>query len=137
MGPRKLGAALCAGGKRMDLKQYHYVYNAAAHFAAAEKYPDGLMLELQKPGSASFDALCWTLAETATQGELIRRAEGYDRGKIPEEEDFRLRLRPNQIREASEIALRAIVQGLRGDEGPEDTEIDEVLDEIEKKRDAD
>ena len=46
----------------MDLTKYNYVYNAAAHFAAMEKYPEGLWAELVKPGKAGFDALCWALA---------------------------------------------------------------------------
>ena len=42
----------------MRLRDYKYVYNAAAHFAAAEKYPgpEGIYAELKKGGMAAFDA---------------------------------------------------------------------------------
>lgn len=117
----------------MRLKDYQYLYNAAAHFAAAEKYPgpEGLIGELKKPGAAAFAPLCWALAETAKQGELMRRYMGEDPRETPTEEEFRLKLRPNQIRAATGIVMDAMIDGLGGkDEGEE---VDEVLEELQKK----
>ena len=55
----------------MKLDRYHYLFNAAAYFAAAEKYPEnGIVAAIAGQGPESFDALCWALAELAQQGEL-------------------------------------------------------------------
>lgn len=115
----------------MDLTQYQYVYNAAAHFAAMDKYPDGLWAEMIKPGKAGFDALCWALAETSMQGELIRRDMGYDRQEPLPEDKLRMYLKPRQVNEARTIVLNAMTKGLNNaDEGEE---VDEVMAEIQKK----
>lgn len=115
----------------MDLTKYSYVYNAAAHFAAMEKYPDGLWAELVKPGKAGFDALCWALAETSTQAELVRRDMGHDKREALDEDKLRIYLKPRQINEARTIVLNAMTKGLNsGDEGEE---VDEVMAEIQKK----
>ena len=50
----------------MKLDRYHYLFNAAAYFAAAEKYPEnGIVAAIAGQGPESFDALCWALAERA------------------------------------------------------------------------
>lgn len=115
----------------MDLNQYKYVYNAAAHFAAMDKYPDGLWAELVKPGKAGFDALCWALAETSMQGELIRRDMGRDKSETLAEDKLRMYLKPRQTNEARSIILTAMTKGLNS--GDEDEEVDEVMAEIQKK----
>lgn len=120
----------------MKLKNIPLLYNAAAHFAGMEKFPDGLIEELRKEGAATFDALCWALAEMAKQAELMRRHMGETPKETPSEEDFRVSLRPNQIRPAMEKVLAAIVQGLSGDKDEEE-EVDEVLLELQKKTSED
>lgn len=117
----------------MKLKDIKLVYNAAAHFNAAEKYPEGLIEELKKPGKASFDALCWTLAEMAKQGELVRRYMGEDAKEIPSEETFKLGLKPTQLIKATEMVFTELAKGMgAGDD--DDEEIDLVLCEIQKQK---
>lgn len=119
----------------MNLSKHDFVYNAEAHFAAVEKFPDGLVKTLSKNNKESFEALCWTLAETAMQAELIRRDLGHDKKQPPTEAYFRTHLMPRDIREAHMLMFNAIQKGLRKDD--EDEEVDEVLEEIEKKADGD
>lgn len=119
----------------MDLSKFSFVYNADAHFAAMEKYPDGLWAELIKPGKAGFGALCWALAETSMQAELIRRDMGQDKRETLIEDKLRLYLKPKQINEARSIVLTAMTKGLgKGDDGEE---VDEVMAEIQKKTETD
>ena len=115
----------------MDLTKYDFVYNAAAHFAAQDKYPDGLWAELVKPGVAGYEALCWALAETSLQGELIRRDIGHDKRETLDENKLRLYLKPRQINEARSIILTAMTKGLNN--ADEEEEVDEVMAEIQKK----
>lgn len=116
----------------MDLRKYNYVYNAAAHFASIEKYPEGLTKEFDKKGTREFNALCWALAEMSTQAELVRRDMGYDPHEPLSEEKVRVWLTFRNIQTAREIVLNAIIKGLgKGTEDGE--EFDEVLAELEKK----
>lgn len=122
----------------MDLSQYKYVYNAAAYFAGVEKYPNGLMEQLLKPGNDGFSALCWAMAEMSTQGELIRRDMGHDKREPLSEEKLRLHMTPRNISEARTIVMTAIAKGLgKGGEDEEDEEVDEVMAEIQKKTESD
>ena len=115
----------------MKLKDLNFVYNAAAHFHAAEKYPDGLIEALKKPGIESFEALCWAAAEMALQGELVRRHMGETPRVAPTAEDFMVSIRPNQISKISEIVFTELANGLGSRD--DDEEIDLVLCEIQKK----
>lgn len=117
----------------MKLKDLELVYNAAAHFHAAEKYPEGLVAELKKPGSESFDALCWALGEMTLQGELVRRYMGETPREIPTAENFKLALRPNQLAKATAMVFEELARGL-GMGNDEDEEIDLVLMEINKQK---
>lgn len=115
----------------MKLKDLKLVYNAAAHFNAAEKYPDGLVAELKKPNTESFEALFWALAEMAKQGELVRRYMGETPKKTPTAEEFKTILRPNQINKVTQMVFEELARGLGGTE--DDEEIDLILVEFEKK----
>jgi hypothetical protein len=114
----------------MDFSKFHFVYNAAAHFAAMEKYPEGLMQELGKNGTAGFEALCWILAELSMQGELVRRDLGYDRSEPLSIDKLRLHLKIKDIPAAKKIIMDALLAGVGENEGEE---IDEVMAEIQKK----
>ena len=110
--------------------QYHLLYNAAAHFAAQDKYPYGLVKEITKPGMEGFYAVCWALAKLSEQAELARRHLGYDHQKPVEEDELRLTLRPNEMIAAKTAIFQAVSKGL-GD--PKEGEVDEVLLELQKK----
>lgn len=111
--------------------QYRLLYNAAAHFAAAEKYPEGLLAEMCKPGEEGLEALCWALSALSAQAELARRAQGYDKGEFQSPEDIRALLMPKDLIPARKAVLEAVSRGL-GDGGED--EVDEVLLELQKKK---
>ena len=121
----------------MRLKDYTYLYNAAAHFAAAEKYPgpEGLFGALKQPGEAALEALCWTLAETSKQGELLRRYMGETPKETMTAEEWMLKLKPAQIRAATALVMQAISDGLG--KGEESEEVDEILEKKKKKTESD
>lgn len=110
--------------------QYHLLYNAAAHFNAQDKYPDGMIGEVLKPGRAGFSAVCWALGELSMQAELVRRDFGYDHEKPMTEEFAKAHLRTPDIVAARAAIIEAINRGL-GDSGDE---VDEVLLELQKKK---
>jgi len=120
----------------MDFTKYEFVYGAEVHFAGVEKFPGGLMKEMDKKGRAPFDAMCWVLAAMAEHAELLRRDLGHDKREVPSADYFKLHMKLKDIMPAKQIILNCIAKGLRG-ETDEDEEVDEVLAEIEKKADGD
>lgn len=116
----------------MDFTKYHLTYNAAAHFAAKEKYPGGLMQAMVEEGEQGLDALCWALEELSTQGELIRRNLGYDPKEPLQAKILKAILRPADLLSAKTQVLGAIHKGLSPSQEDEE-EIDEVLAELQKK----
>lgn len=115
----------------MDFSKYHFIYNAAAYFAAQDKYPDGLMDAVLQSGFEGFAAVCWALELLSTQGELIRRDMGHDRQEPLKESDALKYMRPADFLEAKRLIITAIAAGLKAGEEPE--EVDEVLMELQKK----
>jgi hypothetical protein len=113
----------------MDFKKYRFVYNAAAHFAAKEKCPD-LMESLVRDDIEGLKTLCWLLEELSTQGDLVRRNLGYDKGEIIKADVAMVELKPYEILEAKQIVVNAIQRGMAPSE---EEEIDEVLMELQKK----
>ena len=63
----------------MDFSKWNLTYNAAAHFAAKEKYPNGLLQELAASGEESLDALCWALEELSVKGSEYAEVLGMTR----------------------------------------------------------
>lgn len=120
----------------MNIKDLHLLYNAAAHFAAQEKYPDGLISAMSSTGKEGFDALCWAVVELSTQGELCRRAMGHDKAKLLTLEQVSRQMLPRDIVIAKQAVLDAVIKGLRAPEEDENAEVDEVLAELEKKTGA-
>lgn len=119
----------------MELDKYHFLYNAAAHFASMEKYPDGLMEAVMAGGFSGFEALCWALETLSMQGELARRYMGHDHQKPLKAAEALVLLRPMDVLEARRLVLEAIAHGIRSDRD-ENEEIDEVLLENEKKTES-
>lgn len=115
------------------MHQFRLLYNAAAHFAAEEKFPDGLIPAITAPGTEGFRAVCWVLSELSMQAELYRRYMGYDPAEPISEAKALAILRPLDVIPARAAILDAVSRGMRnGEEG----EVDEVLLEIQKKKGA-
>lgn len=115
----------------MDFNKYRFTYNAMAFFNAQERYPDGLAQEVFKEGKEGLDALCWALEELSTQGDLVRRSLGYDKGEILTAEVAMAQLKANDVPKAKLLVLDALKRGMG--EADEEDEVDLVLMELQKK----
>lgn len=116
----------------MNLADYTFRYSAAAHLAASEKYPDGLVSELAKNTTAGFEALCWAMVELSTQGELMRRHMGHESRELLTVDKIQMELMPYQLPEAKKVIMEAVIKGIQApkDDG---AEVDVVLQELQKK----
>ncbi len=67
-----------------------------------------LLLEAVEPDTReAFEATCAAAALLAERGELIRRRLGYEPGKIPERDDFRLLVRPFEVVDLKNAVIKA------------------------------
>ena len=88
-------------------KTYYLCLNAAALFAIYDRFPEAESAAepLSASGKRGFEAVCAYLAILGTQGELVRRFEGYDKGEMPTEGYFRTMLSP-----LDDVAARAAIR---------------------------
>lgn len=112
----------------MNFQGHDLLYNAAAHFAAMNKYENGILDAIK----TDFGAICWALAELSAQAEAMNRYMKRDAKEPLCEERLLVALRPQEIVEAKMAILQAITHGLAPDENP-NAEVDLVLEEIQKK----
>lgn len=121
----------------LDGQEYHLLLNGAALFDIYDRFGgEGSVLDHVRGGSrASFEALCWYLEKLCTQGELLRRYEGRDKGPIPAADMFRTCLSPLDVPRAR-LAIHAAVAAGFGREEAERREVDKGLLELEKKTGA-
>ena len=78
------------------------------------------------------DLLCRCLHVLSREGELLRRAAGYEPADIPEEKDFRPMIAPRKRVELVDAVAKAVAAGLLTEEESEE-EVDVTLLELQKK----
>lgn len=107
------------------------VYNAQAYFDLKERWGDDLVSLLFAGNKKGLEALADALSVMATQGELLRRLEGYEKRNIPSKAYIMLMLRPSEIGTAIEEAAAAIGKGMAREYEAEETDLG--LLELQKK----
>lgn len=116
-------------------QDYYLAFNGAAMFAFEDAF-GGSAAYLEKAaamGREAFEAICEAVAILAEQGELARRAMGYDQGPIPDRELLMACTMPSDMIRLRQAVLNAIVTGYgRQVENQED--VDLGLVELEQKK---
>ena len=125
-----------ASAEGHGLEEQHMLYNAAAHFDAQERFENGIFAEIGKPGVEGYLALCEVASMTMEQAELLRRAMGHDPSPIRTAEEIAVLMMPGQIWKIKQRVMETVIQGLAPEPPDEHEEIDEVLAEIEKKKET-
>ena len=88
---------------------------------------------ITQPTQEGFEALCWAVAELATQGELLRRHMGYEPRELLTAEKVRRELAPHQVTQAISFVMAAVIHGIH-EPSDADDEVDEVMEELQKKK---
>lgn len=114
----------------MDLSKYHYLYNALAYFESQEKFPDGLYEAISLNNREGLENICWMLQLLSEQGELARRALGYDKEETFNADEWISSMHPRDIIAARGIIVMAVESGLATNEN---AETDLTLVELKKK----
>lgn len=118
-------------------QDYYLVFNGLAMFEVNDRYGGATKLldAVDAPGREGFEALCGGLAILAEQGELARRALGYDKGPMLAEEAIRTLATPAEIAPLRTALVTAILSGF-GREVESDQDVDLGLLELEQKKRA-
>ena len=112
---------------------YHLLFNGYAMYAGMEAFGDRSLAEvIQENSMQGFMDLCKVFCLLGEQGELARRYEGYDPGKLPDEEELRLHAAPFDILAMRQACIEAVTAGFRRE--VEAAETDLGLAELQKKR---
>jgi ankyrin repeat protein len=114
-------------------KTYYLFYNGYAYFKLQDLLGDTPLSEAVLQGD--FGQMCDIAAVLAEQGELYRRALGYDRGEILAADKLRVLASPGEGVALRSAIIEAINEGLNRDKaGKEDDDVDLGLAELNKKK---
>lgn len=114
---------------------YHLLLNGAALFDIYDQfgYEGSVADHIKGKDREGFENICWYLEELATQGELFRREQGFDKGPVPSAKSFMVALSPLDVPRARTALQDAIYAGFSMEEGNPPKEIDKGLLELQKK----
>lgn len=107
---------------------YFLLYNGAAMFELKD------IKNIYKAVTGDFEAFCRIVATLSRQGELLRRYEGYDTGKVLDEKTLRITALPYEVLELQQAATKAVLSGLKREVEEEKKERDLSLEKFKKKQ---
>ena len=116
-------------------QDYYLLFNGAAMFAFEDAFGgSNAYLEKAVAGDrAGFEAVCEAAAILAEQGELARRALGFDKGPIPDKALYLTCAAPSDLIALRQASLDAIMAGF-GREVESEEDVDLGLLELERKK---
>ena len=120
---------------KLDCETSYLVFNGFAMFEFDEQVGGAgrLMESVQTINKKSFELLCQATALLAEQGELTRRALGYEKQLIPTLEKIRAVATPMDVVGMRAAVMQAIMAGY-GREIESDEDVDLVLLELRQKK---
>lgn len=119
-------------------QDYYLTFNGAAMFAFEDAFggSSAYFDQSREPGRGGFEAVCKAVAILAEQGELARRALGYNKGPVPTREQIATLATPLDAITLRKAALDAIMAGY-GREVASEEDTDLGLMELEQKKTRD
>lgn len=119
-------------------QDYYLAFNAASMFAFEDAFggSDAYLEAASGTSREASAAVCQATAILAEQGELARRALGYDKGPIPTAETLMTCSSPVDLLRLRKANLAAIMAGY-GREVESDEPVDLELLELERKQGKD
>lgn len=119
------------GGKTVLLN-----FSMEIFFDVIEKYGSvaQLMKAIDAGGRSGFEAVRWVAVQMANDGELCRRAAGYDAQRMLSENDISLRMAPAAYTALLNAVIEAIAAGFKREAESKDEEVDLGLAELNAKK---
>lgn len=116
-------------------KPYYLAFNGMAMCEFNDRYGgvNKALDEAQGNTKKAFETLCESFTIVAEQGELLRRAAGYDHGTIPDVDIIKSMATPADMLDMKSAVMKAVMIGFsREVESEEDTDL--VLLELAQKK---
>lgn len=112
---------------------YHLRLTSAALYDIYERFGRTSVFEnITGSDKAAFDAVCWYVAKLSEQGELTRRWQGMEPGKVLTAEQLQILMKPADLPLAKLRLLQAMNLGF-GREVPDEAPTDIGFAEFTKK----
>lgn len=89
---------------------------------------------MAKDTRESFETYKWFFITMANDGELMRRAEGYDPQPMLKDSDITMHMKPIDFEMLKQAVTDAITAGYVSESQHEASEVDEGLQELEQKK---
>lgn len=112
---------------------YYLCLNGSALFSCYDHLGTDFIEKISGSTKDSFDDTCWMLATLATQGEVVRRWEGLDKGPLLSSQQAAALLMPQDVVRAREAIVAAYDLAFQREAAQDDEEIDLGLLELQKK----
>ena len=119
-----------------DGHRYDLNYSVEVMFQVTERFGgvDRMLEAIEGETKESFEALRWMFVTLANDGELARRAMGYDQGTFLTEDAINTRMSPYRLLELKNAVMQAIRLGYSREFELEAEEIDLGLRELDEKK---
>ena len=121
----------------INSRKFTFNYSVSVMFDVAEKYGGAkeVLDVVSLNTKEGFEALKWLAVKMATDGELCRRAQGFDAEPMIKDDDINLHtISPYDYEELRRAVVNAITAGYRRSEADPNEEIDLGLAELQSKK---
>lgn len=126
----KMIPVVIAGRERLLNYSIEVMFDVNEKFGSVNTLFD-LMQQNTRDG---FEATKWLVLRMANDGELCRRAEGYDAAPMLTNDDISARIRPVDFADLVAAATDAVRLGYQRENQDEDQEVDIGLEELNAKK---
>ena len=93
-----------------------------------------LLAELSQKNKNAIEATCWCAEKFINDGELCRRAAGYDKNALISEKELSARMRPADFETIRAAVIKTITIGFEREITADDEERDLGLEELNAKK---
>lgn len=116
-------------------QKYYLNYSIEIMFAMSEKFNNisAALDTINLENKSGYEAVKWFFVNMANDGELCRRAMGYDHSKMLTMGDVSMRISPFDFQEIKRAVVEAIIKGYQR-KSDENAEVDLGLTELESKK---
>lgn len=117
-------------------REFALNFSVQVMFDMTDKYGSAQAVydKMTEDNPEAFETTKWMFIRMANDGELVRRAEGYDHRPMLEDKDITIRMAPIEYMQMKAAVIEAVNAGYESESHRTTDEVDEGLRELEQKK---